>query len=226
MNPAAEVWEKVKVLMGSEMTATTMNTWFDDAEAVSLEESRFVLYSPTRFKRDIIAARYASPIQNALRELFSSDFQLTVLTEDQLTSFQDGPKQSDFLPGTEEYTFDRFVVGSSNKFAHAAARKAAENPGMSYNPLFIYGASGLGKTHLLYSIAHTITRPIRTSKSSTSRGTPSPTNLSPPSGRAETRIFGTNTGERTYFSWTTYSSSPAGTPPRRRCFTPSTCSMS
>ena len=131
MNPAAEVWEKVKVLMGSEMTATTMNTWFDDAEAVSLEESRFVLYSPTRFKRDIIAARYASPIQNALRELFSSDFQLTVLTEDQLTSFQDGPKQSDFLPGTEEYTFDRFVVGSSNKFAHAAARKAAENPGMS-----------------------------------------------------------------------------------------------
>ena len=156
MNPAAEVWEKVKVLMGSEMTATTMNTWFDDAEAVSLEESRFVLYSPTRFKRDIIAARYASPIQNALRELFSSDFQLTVLTEDQLTNFQDGPKQSDFLPGTEEYTFDRFVVGSSNKFAHAAARKAAENPGMSYNPLFIYGASGLGKTHLLYSIAHTI----------------------------------------------------------------------
>ena len=61
MNPAAEVWEKVKALMGSEMTATTLNTWFDDTTAVSLEEDRFILYSPTKFKRDIIAARYAPP---------------------------------------------------------------------------------------------------------------------------------------------------------------------
>ena len=156
MNPAAEVWEKVKALMGAEMTATTLNTWFDDAEAVALEESRFVLYTPTRFKRDIIAARYLTPIQNALHELFSADFQVTVLTEDEKSGFQEAAKQGVFLPGTEEYTFDRFVVGSSNKFAHAAARKVADNPGESYNPLFIFGNSGLGKTHLLYSIAHTI----------------------------------------------------------------------
>ena len=156
MNPAAEVWEKVKALMGAEMTATTLNTWFDDATAVSLEEDRFLLYSPTRFKRDIIAARYISPIQNALHELFSADFQVTVLTEGELDRMQKGSKPASFLPGTEEYTFDRFVVGASNKFAHAAARKAADNPGESYNPLFIFGNSGLGKTHLLYSIAHTI----------------------------------------------------------------------
>lgn len=156
MNPAAEVWEKVKALMGAEMTATTLNTWFDDAEAVVLEESRFVLYTPTRFKRDIIAVRYLTPIQNALHELFSADFQVTVLTEDEKSGFQEAAKQGVFLPGTEEYTFDRFVVGSSNKFAHAAARKVADNPGESYNPLFIFGNSGLGKTHLLYSIAHTI----------------------------------------------------------------------
>ena len=156
MNPAAEVWEKVKALMGAEMTATTLNTWFDDAEAVALEESRFVLYTPTRFKRDIIAARYLTPIQNALHELFSADFQVTVLTEDEKSGFQEAAKQGVFLPGTEEYTFDRLVVGSSNKFAHAAARKVADNPGESYNPLFIFGNSGLGKTHLLYSIAHTI----------------------------------------------------------------------
>ena len=156
MNPAAEVWEKVKALMGAEMTATTLNTWFDDAEAVALEESRFVLYTPTRFKRDIIAARYLTPIQNALHELFSADFQVTVLTEDEKSGFQEAAKQGVFLPGTEEYTFDRFVVGSSHKFAHAAARKVADNPGESYNPLFIFGNSGLGKTHLLYSIAHTI----------------------------------------------------------------------
>ncbi len=157
MNPAAEIWEKVKALMGSEMTATTLNTWFDDSQAVALEENRFVLYSPSKLKRDIIAARYAVPIQNALHELFSADFQVTVLTEGELEGFQEGSrKQGTFLPGTEEYTFERVVVGSSNKFAHAAARKGADNPGESYNPLFIFGNSGLGKTHLLYSIAHTI----------------------------------------------------------------------
>ena len=156
MNPAAEVWEKVKALMGSEMTATTLNTWFDDTTAVSLEEDRFILYSPTKFKRDIIAARYAAPIQNALHELFSANFQVTVLTEGELDSLQEESKRPSFLPGTEEYTFDRFVVGASNKFAHAAARKVADNPGENYNPLFIFGNSGLGKTHLLYSIAHTI----------------------------------------------------------------------
>ena len=156
MNPAAEVWEKVKALMGSEMTATTLNTWFDDTTAVSLEEDRFILYSPTKFRRDIIAARYAAPIQNALHELFSANFQVTVLTEGELDSLQEESKRPSFLPGTEEYTFDRFVVGASNKFAHAAARKVADNPGENYNPLFIFGNSGLGKTHLLYSIAHTI----------------------------------------------------------------------
>lgn len=155
MNPAAEVWEKVKSLMSAEMTATTLNTWFDDTEALALEDNRFVLYSPARFKQEIINARYLIPIQNALRELFSVDFQVTVLTEGQ-RGLAEKPKNGVFLPGTEEYTFDRFVVGSSNKFAHAAARKAAENPGKSYNPLFIYGESGLGKTHLLYSIAHAI----------------------------------------------------------------------
>ena len=156
MNPALEVWNKVKALMGSEMTATTLNTWFDDTEAVSLEESRFILYSPSRLKRDIITARYLVPIQNALHELFSADFQVVVLTEGELTGLQEAEKESPFFPGTEKYTFERFVVGSSNKFAHAAARKVADNPGQSYNPLFIYGESGLGKTHLLYAIAHTI----------------------------------------------------------------------
>lgn len=155
MNPAAEVWEKVKTLMSAEMTATTLNTWFDDTEALALEENRLVLYSPTKFKQEIISSRYTAPIQNALHELFSADFQVTVLTEGERDRLKK-PKTGSFLPGTEEYTFDRFVVGSSNKFAHAAARKVAENPGLSYNPLFIYGESGLGKTHLLYAIAHTI----------------------------------------------------------------------
>ena len=155
MNPAADIWAKLVELMQSEMTATTIHTWFDDVTPVALEEDRFVLYSPTRFKRDIIATRYVQFIKKALYELFSADFDVTVLTEGELDSYQK-PVKNNFLPGTEDYTFERFVVGSSNKFAHAAARAVADNPGQSYNPLFIYGESGLGKTHLLYAIAHTI----------------------------------------------------------------------
>ena len=156
MNPAADVWAKVLTLMQPEMTATTINTWFDDATAVALEDDRFVLYSPTRFKRDIIATRYVSKIQNALRELFSAEMDVVVLTEGELDQYQQPAQKNDFFPGTEEYTFERFVVGSSNKFAHAAALAVAEQPAQTYNPLFIYGESGLGKTHLLYAIAHKI----------------------------------------------------------------------
>ena len=140
------------------MTATTINTWFDDAEAVSLDANRFVLHTPSNFKREIIRSRYVPAIQKALHELFSAEFEVVILGEGELESFSKAKPVEDgtFLPGTEEYTFERFVVGSSNKFAHAAALAVAENPAHSYNPLFIYGESGLGKTHLLYAIAHRI----------------------------------------------------------------------
>lgn len=158
MNPAADIWAKVLSLLQNEMTTTTINAWFDDAVGVALEGDKFVLYSPTPFKRDIIASRYITNIQNALQELFSAQFQVEVLTEGELAAYEEKqqPKKNDFFPGTEEYTFDRFVVGSSNKFAHAAALAVAEMPGMVYNPLYIHGESGLGKTHLLYAIAHNI----------------------------------------------------------------------
>ena len=100
MNPAADVWAKVLTLMQPEMTATTINTWFDDATAVALEDDRFVLYSPTRFKRDIIATRYVSKIQNALRELFSAEMDVVVLTEGELDQYQQPAQKNDFFPGT------------------------------------------------------------------------------------------------------------------------------
>lgn len=158
MNPPADVWAKILTLLEADMTTTTINTWFDDAVGVALEADRFVLYTPSNFKRDIIAGRYLTYIQKALYELFSCDFKVTVLGEGELEAFQEkaSPKPSSGLTGSEEYTFERFVVGNSNKFAHAAARAVADNPAASYNPLFIYGESGLGKTHLLYAIAHTI----------------------------------------------------------------------
>ncbi len=154
MTVPEDLWKKILTLMERQLTPTTISAWFDDAEPVSLEDDRFVLCTPVEFKRDIIRDRYLPALRDALREIFSSDFQVEVLTRDQLEKEKD--KAPPLFPGTEEYTFDRFVVGSSNKFAHAAALAVAEQPGNSYNPLFIYGDSGLGKTHLLYAIAHHI----------------------------------------------------------------------
>jgi len=155
MNSAADIWAKVMTLMQADMTPTTLNTWFGDTTAVDLDEDRLILCSPTPFNRDIITKRYTPYIQKALRELFSADFEVVVLSQEEVDSMHRTTRES-FFPGTEDYTFERFVVGSSNKFAHAAARSVADNPAQSYNPLFLYGESGLGKTHLLYAIAHTI----------------------------------------------------------------------
>ena len=154
MNSPSELWAHILKLMGADLTPTTLTTWFDDAEAVALEEDRFVLYTPSNFKRDTIVSRYVPAIQKALKELFSAEFSVTVLGEGELEKHT-STRESSFLPGTEGYTFDTFVVGSSNKFAYAAARAVADEPGKpgGYNPLFIYGESGLGKTHLLYAIA-------------------------------------------------------------------------
>ena len=161
MNSPADVWAKVLSLMEADMTPTTINTWFDDVKAVSMDTDRFVLHTPSNFKRDIILSRYLPAIKKALHELFSADFEVVILGEGELEQFSADARpaaDASFMPGTEDYTFERFVVGSSNKFAHAAALAVAENPGHSYNPLFIYGESGLGKTHLLYAIAHKLHR--------------------------------------------------------------------
>ena len=100
MNSAAEIWRKVLTLMEGELTSTTLSTWFDDAEALGLTTDALTLYTPTAFKRDIIVSRYLPNIQKALRELFSADFQIKVLAEEEKASLTQ-PTDSSFLPGTE-----------------------------------------------------------------------------------------------------------------------------
>ena len=139
MNSAADIWERVLSLMQQTMTETTITTWFSDAEPIALDENRFILYVPTDFKREIVASRYIGDIKKALYDLFSAELEVVVLSEEEKEKYGKREPVSRFLPGTEEYTFERFVVGNSNKLAHAAALAVAEHPAENYNPLFIRG---------------------------------------------------------------------------------------
>lgn len=156
MRSALDIWEKVKSLMERDMTAVSIDTWFGDAQAVALEEDRFILCVSNEFKQGVIRDRYASIVRAALKELFSFDVDVALLLPHELERYQAGRESRGSSDSSHEYTFERFVVGSTNKFAFTAARKVAEQPGGPYNPLFIYGQSGLGKTHLLHAIANRV----------------------------------------------------------------------
>ena len=159
MNSASDVLARVLALMESEITKTTIATWFDDASAVDLKPDALVIHTPSDFKRSVIESRYMNYLKAALKQVFSSDMEVVVLTGNELESYRTEPKDEPLsdkpAPGdTFEHTFSTFVIGSSNKFAHAAAYAVANNPAKAYNPLFIYGGSGLGKTHLIRAISH------------------------------------------------------------------------
>ena len=156
MDSVAEIWKSVLDIISKDITPTAYNTWFADCEPVELEDCKLILHTTTDFKRGIIQTRFGGMIKSALSELFSCEFEVQILAGDELESYLSQKKSSEHLPEMDGYTFDRFVVGPSNKFAHAAAVAVAENPGKSYNPLFIYGNSGLGKTHLLLAIGEEI----------------------------------------------------------------------
>ena len=157
MRSAADVWEKVKSLMEGSMTAVSIDTWFGDVEAVALEDTRLVLCVPTDFKRNIIRTRFQSGVEAALKELFSFDVDVALLLPEERDVYtRQAAAPSPAGGDAERYTFERFVVGSTNRFAFTAAEKVADEPGGAYNPLFIYGQSGLGKTHLLHAIANRV----------------------------------------------------------------------
>lgn len=158
VNTANEIWKKAYQLLGEDLTSTTLRTWFDDVSAVAMDGDTLILCSPEEFKREIIQQRYIQNVEKALYDLFSQNIPVRFVDAEEAKRWENGEavEEDSFLKGTGEYTFDTFVVGSSNRFAYNAAKKVSENPGRSYNPIFIYGASGLGKTHLLYAIAHAI----------------------------------------------------------------------
>ncbi len=152
------VWAKVINYMEERLGAPAITAWFDDAKVIALTEDQLILYSPSDFRRDVIRRRCTDYIQDALKEIFNSDAKLVVFGDQELNSYNSKGKSSTSMDFNPQFTFDNFVVGPSNRFAHSAAYAVSKTPGQVYNPLFIYGPPGVGKTHLLYAIANGIRR--------------------------------------------------------------------
>ena len=150
------VWAKILNYLEERLTSVTVSAWFDDAKVVELTEEQLILYSPSDFRKSIITRRYADHIQDALKEIFDSDAKLVVYGNEEMEAFQNKGKSTSSMDFNPQFSFDNFVVGPSNRFAHGAAMAVTNTPGQVYNPLFIYGPPGIGKTHLLYAIANGI----------------------------------------------------------------------
>ena len=156
MYSSAYVWAKVLSHMEERLGAVTVSAWFDDAEVVELNEEHLILYSSSDFRREIIRRRCTEYIQDALKEVFNSDAKLIVFGDEELNAFRSKGKPVTSMDFNPQFSFENFVVGPSNRFAHGAAIAVANHPGEVYNPLFLYGPPGVGKTHLLYAIANGI----------------------------------------------------------------------
>ena len=159
MNSVADVWDSVLQQLKKALSETTIATWFDELEAVEIRGNTFVLHCANDFKKGYIESLFLKNIKASLHDIFSTDFEVEILDKATYEALKGVivKKQNDRFT-SDEFTFDSFVVGSSNKLAYAASIAVAEHPAQNYNPLLIYGDSGLGKTHLLYAIANVIRR--------------------------------------------------------------------
>ena len=161
------LWEQVAGRLRGALNEATFGTWFADARGVELTDGTFTLAVPNDFTREWIEGHFLGLIRAAVKDATGHErhVQLTVRDDRAPTPAPqlDGtPRERPLRPAPEpaaaggtmtlKYTFDLFVIGSSNRFAHAAALAVAEAPAQAYNPLFIYGSTGLGKTHLLQAV--------------------------------------------------------------------------
>ncbi len=163
MEPSIELtaeglWSEVSSRLRGALNETTYRTWFDHVEGLELNDDEFALAVPNDFTRDWIEGHFLGLISAAVRDATGRERRIQLA----VTETKGGERNETVEAQSREplgvgwnpkYTFDSFVIGSSNRFAHAAALAVAEAPAQAYNPLFIYGGTGLGKTHLLQAVA-------------------------------------------------------------------------
>ena len=165
MDSFNELWQVVSDYLKQTNSESIYNVWFSELEPISFDGSRAVLMTTAEFKRRILAQKFGGTLHSAFLNALGLDVDVEFIAPGEGYSQPDSMSSADSYAEIDggkrasnyfENTFDTFVVGASNKFAHAAAQAVAANPGKAYNPLFIYGNSGLGKTHLLNAICHEI----------------------------------------------------------------------
>ncbi len=153
------LWDEILAKIESKVNRHSFATWFRPTSYLSLDGSRLLVGVPNAQFREWLTKNYKGVLTEALHELGRSNVHVIFEEAAAAEGPSEGPApapERDSSSLNPKYTFDSFVVGSSNQFAHAAARAVAEIPSKSYNPLFIYGGVGLGKTHLMHAIGHYI----------------------------------------------------------------------
>lgn len=159
-----EIWEASLKLIKNELTPMSYSTWIETIEPLSLSGNKLYLNTQDDFTKGILENRYAILIKNAIKQvtnqnyevLFSIPSENIVIANDNNNEESEVEEKSCRNSLNRKYTFDKFVIGNGNRFAHAACLAVAEAPAKAYNPLFIYGGVGLGKTHLMHAIGHFI----------------------------------------------------------------------
>ncbi len=162
MEPSIELtaeglWSEVSSRLRGALNETTYRTWFDHVDGLELNDDEFVLAVPNDFTRDWIEGHFIGLIRAAVGDATGRERQVQLavreIAGEPVVPVEAHRREPLGIGLNAKYTFDSFVIGSSNRFAHAAALAVAEAPAQAYNPLFIYGGTGLGKTHLLQAIA-------------------------------------------------------------------------
>ncbi|OXT06648.1 chromosomal replication initiation protein DnaA [Thermoanaerobacterium thermosaccharolyticum] len=156
------LWEAIFEKLKSELTSTSYTTWLVHLKPVALLDNILVLSTVNVFTKNIINGRYLNVIYDAAKSITNKNIEIKIVSEDEeeykkikeTVQYKNDKDKIVSNMLNPKYTFDTFVVGNSNKLAHAACLAVAQSPARAYNPLFIYGGVGLGKTHLMHAIGH------------------------------------------------------------------------